>query len=176
MQRRLIQRGLAPAAGILGTSLLTNSASAAFGAPLLASTVRTATLASFSGLKTGSITAEVGTLVRAAMTAFLLGRVARVSAVVLFLGIAASAIATQVLGPERPARHKQSGGIARAAAPQPKSDGVNSPLDRFGDPLPLDVLTRLGTIQRRHTTSVVGVAFASDGKAVTAQADGLLHI
>ena len=65
------------AAALVAACLESEPASAAVSAPLLASTVRTATLASFSGLRTGSITTEVGGAGAPAVTSLLLGRVAQ---------------------------------------------------------------------------------------------------
>jgi RNA polymerase sigma factor (sigma-70 family) len=174
LQRRLIRRGLAPSAALVAASLNSESASAAVCAPLLATTVRTATLASFSGLNTGSTTAEVGTLVRLAVRALLLGRIARISALVFLFGIGASAIATQILGPARPDQQINANRQALAAGTR-KTEPRTPRLDRFGDPLAPEIMTRLGTTQRRHTARVVGVASGHDGAAVTAQADGLVR-
>ncbi len=175
LQRRLIRRGLAPAAALVATSFASEAAGAAVSTPLLTATVRTATLASFSGLKTGSMTVEVGTLVRLGVRALLLGRVARLSAVLLALGLGASAIATQIIGPARPDRHGHADDTALALAGRRKTEPTPR-LDRFGDPLPAPIMMRLGTIQRRHTTRVVGVTFTRDGNsALTAQADGLVR-
>jgi RNA polymerase sigma factor (sigma-70 family) len=101
LHQRLIRRGLGPAGVLFAASLAPESTASAVSAALMASTVRTATLASFSGLKTGSMTAEVGSLVRAAVKSLLVWRVVRASALVLLLGAGASAIATQILGPAR---------------------------------------------------------------------------
>jgi RNA polymerase sigma factor (sigma-70 family) len=177
LQRRLIRRGLAPAVALSAASLLSESASASasVGAPLLASTVRTATLASFSGLKAGSTTAEVGNLVRLAVRALALGRIAKMTAVVFLFGIGASAIATQALSP--PWQAWQNIANTKAKVTGGRNAIQRGPrLDRFGDVLPPDIKTRLGTTQRRHTARVVGVAFSDeDNTAVTAQADGLVR-
>ena len=176
MQRRLVRRGLAPAAALAGAALGSDAVAAALGAPLVASTVRTATLASFAGLKTGSITTEVAALVRAAVRAMLLGRIAKVSAFLLIFMVGASAVATQILGPEWPAGHRRSDG-KQPPVPTPANFERPAPrLDRFGHPLPPGVVTRLGTTQRRHTARVVSVGFSIDGAAaITCQVDGLVR-
>ena len=176
LQRRLVRRGLAPAAALAGAALGSDAVAAALGAPLVASTVRTATLASFAGLKTGSITTEVAALVRAAVRAMLLGRIAKVSAFLLIFMVGASAVATQILGPEWPAGHRRSDG-KQPPVPTPANFERPAPrLDRFGHPLPPGVVTRLGTTQRRHTARVVSVGFSIDGAAaITCQVDGLVR-
>ena len=177
LQHRLIRRGLAPAAALVATSFtLRGSAERRQSEPpLLAATVRTATLASFSGLKTGSMTVEVGTLVRLAVRALFLGRVARLSTLVLALGLGASAIATQIIGPTGPDRRGDADRTALALAGLRKTEPTPR-LDRFGDPLPAPIMMRFGTIQRRHTARVVGVSFTRDrNSALTAQADGLVR-
>jgi RNA polymerase sigma factor (sigma-70 family) len=175
LQHRLVRRGLAPSAGLLAASLTSSSASAAVHAPLLNSTVRAATLASFGGAKTGLVTVEVARLVRQALHVLLLGRIAKATALCLVLGIGATAIATQVLGFARPAGPRNPGTRALPSAdakPEPRAPR----LDRFGDPLPAKAIARLGTIERRHTARVVGVNFSSrDKSAVTAQSDGLVR-
>ena len=103
-----------------------------------------------------------------------MARITKAAALCFFLGIGATAIA-QVVGFARPGR----GNLAvRAAAAGGDSDiGRRGPrLDRFGDPLPAQMLTRLGTIERRHTARMVGVSFAPrDNTAASAQADGLVR-
>ena len=75
LQRRLIQRGLAPAAGLLGTSLLTKSASAAFSAPSGVDGPHRDSR-ELLGAENRIDYRRSGHPVRAAMTAILLGRVA----------------------------------------------------------------------------------------------------
>src|SRR5262249_29239999 len=48
----------------------------------------------------------------------------------------------------------------------PKENTKTARTDRYGDPLPDDVMVRLGTTRLRHSDEVRQVAFAPDGKSV----------
>ena len=170
--QRLTRRGIAPAIGLLAASLEAGSARAAVTGGLLNSTVRAATLASFGA--EGLVTAEVARLARLTSQDLLLARITKAAALCVLLGIGATAI-VQVVGLARPkhgnlvVRDAAGGGVSNIDRRLPR-------LDRFGDPLPPQILTRLGTIERRHTARVVGVSFAPrDRTAASAQADGVVR-
>ncbi len=176
LQHRLVRRGLAPSAGLLAASLTSGTASAAVHGPLLYSTVRAATLVSFGGAKTGLVAVGVTRLVREALKAMLLGRIAKAATLFFMLGVGATAVATQVLGFARPGWLGNPGVRVAVSADRLKPAPRAPRIDRFGDTLPSRVQARLGTTRRRHTARVVGVGFSPAGKAaVTAQADGLVR-
>ncbi len=82
----------------------------------------------------------------------------------------------QIIGPARPDRRGDTADTAVALAGRRKREPPMLRLDRYGDPLPPPIMMRLGTIQRRHTARVVGVAFTRDrNSALSAQADGLVR-
>ena len=172
--QRLTRRGIAPAIGLLAASLEPASAKAAVSGQLLNSTVRAATLASFGAARAGLVTAEVARLAHLTIQDLFLARIAKAATLCVFLGIGATAIA-QVVGLARPkhgnlvVRDAAGGGVSNIDRRVPR-------LDRFGDPLPPQILTRLGTIERRHTARVVGVGFSPrDRTAASAQADGVVR-
>ena len=180
LRQRLSRRGLAPTAGLAVAVLTSDTASAAVPASLLVSTVRIATAAAFIGAEAGVTAGSVGVLARGALKWMLLRRL--VKAALLFLGVVvtAGAVATPVL---LTGNAEQSGVLMGASAPRRgpaaarPSSGSLSPLrDRFGDPLPARALLRLGTIQRRHSSRVIGIDFTGDGRAaVSVQSNGLAN-
>lgn len=122
---------------------------------LLSSTVRAATVASFAGVKSGLVSAEVASLVLAVVKAMFLRRIATAATLVVLCGIGATAIATQRLDPARPEALGNPGSRALA------SDGSMAPF---------------GGTERPHNANLVGVSFsASDNAVVTTEAGGMVR-
>src|SRR5262249_28328860 len=126
-----------------------------------------------AGLASGS----VSSLARAALKWMLVARIVGMAALVIVMGTAAATVAAVMRisgGPARPdwpASPAAARGVAAVARPAPNPPA--SRVDRYGDPLPDRARVRLGTIQRRHGASVVGIDFALDGVAISMQQDGL---
>jgi RNA polymerase sigma factor (sigma-70 family) len=166
LRHRLTRRGLAPTAGIVGAALATETASAAVPVSLLVATGRAAAAAILGGAEAGLVAGSVSSLARAALKWMVLARVVRAAAQCLVLGITAAAVGATLLTTGGP----DAGG---PAAPRPQAVTRALRVDRFGDVLPPGVLTRLGTVQRRHTARVVGIDFTRDGQLLSVQGDGV---
>jgi RNA polymerase sigma factor (sigma-70 family) len=159
LRERLTRRGLALSAGLLTTQL--PAASAAVPADLLAATVKAGVIVRTGTDVRGLVSERVAalyvntrglaTLNRIAIGAFL--------AVCVTAAIGAGVLLRPPTAVEQPGDEQASRGSERAAA-----SGVRT--DVYGDPLPAEAISRLGTVRFRHAYWLHSVRFTPDGKTI----------
>jgi WD40 repeat protein len=93
-------------------------------------------------------------------------RLSKRAAALVVLFAAAACLAVAGVGPLRSA----------APLPAPADPGAGAKVDPHGDPLPAGALARLGTTRFRHAAAVTFVAFAADGKLLTAGRDNTIRL
>jgi RNA polymerase sigma factor (sigma-70 family) len=163
LRRRLLRRGLTLSAGLL-TAALSSPAAGAVPPTLAAATLRAA-----GGPAAAPVSGRVAALIDRGLHTLALAQlktVAALVAAVIFVVAAAAGLARVApagrFGEESRAETSPPRG---ATAPRPEPKGV-ARADLFGDPLPGDVLARMGTTRFRHGNTTYGVAFSPDGKTI----------
>jgi RNA polymerase sigma factor (sigma-70 family) len=157
---RLTRHGLALSGGALATALARNTASVGVPGPLVAATVKSATLVASGQATTAVVSARVAALTDGVMKALLLTRLKMATAVLVLstLVVGTGLLAHQALGARQP----------ESPAPEaaPGAAHGNSPVrfDRSDDPLPAGALVRLGTTRFRCRGAVGCLAFSPDSK------------
>jgi RNA polymerase sigma factor (sigma-70 family) len=181
LQERLARRGLVLSAGALVAAA---ASAAAAGAPpeLLRLTVRAAAGVAGGKAASGLISARVAALVEKGLGTMVGTKLTAVAAVLL--GVAAAVAGAGALALQT-ATAEHHGSEVREQPPEPATKAAQPRLpeeaqtrtDRYGDPLPADVLARLGTIRFRHGALPCAIEFAPDGRSLaSAGLDGVVHI
>ena len=161
LRQRLSQRGVVLSAALLG-ALLAGNAHAALPSPLARTTLHAAMLlAAGDTAAMAAFTPHAAALAEQMMKTMLITQL-KTTAVVLTLcvlvaGSGLVAYRTTAAEPT-PAQRPP---IEAATEPKPPARPVRT--DRYGSPLPLGALARLGTTHLRHTDGVYAVAYSPDG-------------
>ncbi len=165
LRARLVRRGIAPAvltaAGVQGT------ADAAMPANISRLAVRFVACP-----ESAPISPSVAALVREGLHSMMLSKLKLASIVLLVLSTLAAGAGLLAWPTPRPQpTEEREEDKPQAAAPNAKPQVRH---DQAGDPLPDDVLSRLGTIRFRHGGLIRSLAFTPDGKTLVSQGvDGL---
>ncbi len=166
LRQRLARRGVT-LSGVLTAAALACPADGA--AALFAATARAACGAA------GNVPPRVAALVDGALPATFTGKklaaALALAAALLAGGVGALAGRDPAAGPDQPRASAQ-----RPDQPRP-AEAPAARADRYGDPLPEGAVARLGTVRFRHGSTVTGLAFTPDGKAlVSASYDKTLRV
>src|SRR5439155_25433169 len=155
LQQRLTRRGVTLSGVLAATALTQPAGSAAVPAAVFATTVRAAAaLSAGKGIAAGVVSARVAALVEGGLkTMFTAKQIA--TALVLALGMAAGGaglVLCQSSAATAPDENRvQQPEPAAKRAERPKAvEAKASRTDRYGDPLPVGALARVGTIRFRH--------------------------
>jgi RNA polymerase sigma factor (sigma-70 family) len=160
LQARLQRRGIALSAALALVVVTRDHVAARVPALLLQSTARAAL--------DGGIGGTASALANGVLQAMFLHKLAGVMAVTLTLALAASTtVALVYCGPvaEPPEDKAPAAPVPQKA---PKTPGPAAHVDRFGDPLPVGALLRLGTIRYRAGAGINHAALSPDGKLLAA--------
>jgi RNA polymerase sigma factor (sigma-70 family) len=160
LQQRLARRGVGLASVLGAAAVSSNTALSAVPPALLGATVQAATHPAAV-----LVSPRVIALLEAAARAVSVGRIKAVTVLLLAVGLAAAGLGFAAARPEPIADEPPTG---------KKADAPATRTDRFGDPLPAEALTRLGTVRFRHAESITSLAFTPDGKRLVSHGgDGL---
>jgi RNA polymerase sigma factor (sigma-70 family) len=162
LQDRLRRRGIALSAALAVVTVSRGEAAAAL---LLRSTVHAAL--------NGGLGRSATALAHSVLRTIFLGKLARVSALVLTLALTASAtVALVYRGPATEAPEDKT--LPVSAARKPDGDSPQARTDAHGDPLPDGAIARLGSQRLRHAGGVPMLTFTPDGKNLVSQStDGV---
>src|SRR5262249_19845630 len=148
LRQRLVRRGVALPAGLLAAGLAQGAAPALVPASLVATTVKAGMLLAAGGsMSVGGISAGVLELAGGAVKAMSMTTGMKAVTALLFvvgLGAAGAGVAFQQTPVARqPEAKAVDGGSKEKSQPQPRAE-EQARTDRYGDPLPLGVIARLG--------------------------------
>jgi RNA polymerase sigma factor (sigma-70 family) len=157
LHERLIRRGLALSGALLALGVSPSGSASAAG-PLLSTTLQAA-LAFARGQRDG-IAPTVLALTETNVAGMTTVKVKLGLALLLTMGLSAGTSALLLpLRSEKPEEVTQ-------APPTNAETITQTRTDRYGDPLPLGAVSRLGTVRFRHGQRIRWVAFSPDGKSI----------
>ncbi|MHB1423976.1 MAG: sigma-70 family RNA polymerase sigma factor [Gemmataceae bacterium] len=162
---RLTRRGLALSGAMLALGVSQGGSASGF-ASLTSDTLRAA-LAFARGDRSG-ITATVLTLAESGTAHLTMVKVKVTMGFLLALGLTAGASALVQQEPTE----KQPENKHAISSPPPGATEKQRGVDRYGDPLPLGAVSRLGTVRFRHGQRIRWVAFSPDGKSIASASTG----
>ncbi|HTU88541.1 MAG TPA: sigma-70 family RNA polymerase sigma factor [Gemmataceae bacterium] len=173
LQQRLLRRGFTVPVGVLAALLTEQAANAALPSLLALATVRVAVQALAGETLTATSAAVLaGSFVKSTMALKLTATLALLAT----LGFAAVGYRMAVPGSSPPAEQAtskaQTLGEPRAAKPEPRQPRV----DLFGDPLPEEVIARMGSGRLRHPGYGRDLVFSADGKTLVSSAGDSIRI
>jgi RNA polymerase sigma factor (sigma-70 family) len=177
IQARLAGRGVALSAGLFAP-LLSGADAAALPPGLAAATVRAA-LAFGDGHGAGITDAvRPAALARGVLRGMGLARGKVAAAWLLTVSLlAASGLGVCWAFAERTPAVRVAEAPTPAPEPGDEKPAPRAPVDVFGDPLPPDVLARLGTVRFHHGEVATALVFAPDGRSLaSAGNDGTVHV
>jgi RNA polymerase sigma factor (sigma-70 family) len=161
LHARLVRRGLSLSAVPTVVELWRTAARVGMPAALVGATARAAL--AFAAGRGAGVSDRVLLLARAGLRGLAAARVRLAAVLLLAAGVVfagAGMLAHQVLAARQPDAGQE------ADPPGTQAEGeAPARSDRYGDPLPDGVLTRLGTMRLRHGNGAT-LAFAPDGKSV----------
>jgi WD40 repeat protein len=187
LHRRLAGRGL----GLATTFALVEIARATAAGPVGTLVVRTAlaaaAVASGNTMEAGLVSAQVKALAEVGLTHAAVGKV-KLGLMLLLATVAV--VAGLAFGHQLPAeRPVELRAAAEPTQAAPRSEQAKSPrdkeqarTDRYGDPLPVGALARLGSVRLNQGGAVASLAFSPNGKVVAscggddAAEDGTIHL
>jgi RNA polymerase sigma factor (sigma-70 family) len=171
LQERLGKKGVTTA--VAGAAVISEAYAAAPPA-LLRSCVN-------AGIMTGAgkpmsaigLSSGVMELMQSALQAMLVAKVKTALGVLLLLGLAAGGLGLlafqPALRPEIGQNEEDEKPNASKPVPVAPVADKQERVDRFGDPLPEEAISRLGTIRLRHGASIYQLLFTLDGKTLISQ-------
>jgi RNA polymerase sigma factor (sigma-70 family) len=159
LRARLARRGLALSAGLLISQL--PAASAAVPAGLLAAAVKAGVVARTGTDVRGLVSDRTAALCGDARGAAMLNRIALGA----FLSVCvATAVGAGVF--LRPPVAAERSGDEEAGRGNERTAAAGARVDVYGDPLPAEAISRLGTVRFRHGSWVTSARFSPDGKTI----------
>jgi RNA polymerase sigma factor (sigma-70 family) len=153
LRRRLVRRGIAPTAVLVGLGLA-QAAAGAVPAGLVSATSRAATA--------GSASAAAAALAEGCLRSATAGRWSVAAGLLLTLAVAGTAASLLGRATPEPEPAPPPTGQATEVRPQVRTD-------RYGDALPHGAVTRLGTVRFRHEGEGYSVVFSPDGTTLAAR-------
>jgi RNA polymerase sigma factor (sigma-70 family) len=174
LRERLIRRGL-PLSALFATVLGTkDSVKAALPFELTQAVVQAAVRSTLEkGVPAALVSSRVAALTQGALKGLVLSKVKAALMIFLAVGIAGvgTGLAVQRLAATKPAEQRQEEQPRSVvlAASRPSTEQPRVALDRYGDPLPQEAISRLGTVRLRHGGFTGVVRFTPDGKTVVSQ-------
>jgi RNA polymerase sigma factor (sigma-70 family) len=182
LQRRLARRGVSLSASLCAGVLAQGASGAAVPATLVAETVRVASQVAAGGAAASEVvSAKVAGALKAVTKTALMTQFKVATGLVLALALAASGaglILSQTFAARPPddSRIRQPERAGRPAEPPNADEAKSSRFDRYGDPLPSEAISRLGSVRFRHGSVITSLAFTPDGKQLISQSDDALRI
>jgi WD40 repeat protein len=181
LQRRLARRGVSLSATLCAGVLTQEASRAAVPASLMATTVRVASQVVAGGAAVPEIvSAKVAAALKAVTKTASLAPSKVATALGLALAIAASGagliLSQSSAVPAPDDRHIQQPERDGQRAEPANADVKSARLDRYGDPLPAEAISRLGSVRFRHGSFITSLAFTPDGKQLISQGDDALRI
>jgi RNA polymerase sigma factor (sigma-70 family) len=160
LRERLEARGIGLSAGAL-VALMAERAIVTLAPPLAAATVTAALQYSAGAALSGSAVSLANGVLRN-MALIKLRNLACVFLTVAVLGGGTAGVTHQALARRANSAPEEQ----QAAAPAQAPDKKDPRLDIWGDPLPVGVVARLGTVRFRPVTALANLFFSPDGKTV----------
>jgi RNA polymerase sigma factor (sigma-70 family) len=158
---RLTRRGVTLGAGLFAVALTESASKGAV--PVI---LREATVRAGVQFTSGAITVtRAALLAKGALQTMLITKLKLGAMVILMLTCAATAAGLAMRG--GPAA-KQPENKAEAPAQPRSAETKQVRKDRYGDPLPVGAIARLGTVRLRHDGMVHAAVFSQDGKTILA--------
>ncbi len=165
---RLTRRGLAPVVGTAALPIASSELLATVPPTLLSTSIQLASLlASPEAASVAGLSGSVAALVEGAMKTLLITKV-KAAAVLMTVGIVMTGTAvwaTHWFAPQAKAvdqeeKAKQDQAVGTARGPR---------VDVYGDPIPAEAISRLGTLRFRHGDFVGFLRYSADGKRLISQ-------
>ncbi len=177
LRHRLTRRGITVSAALLGI-LLTQGSTSGVTSSLAATTVRFAR--SFATGRTAGFPPSVALLADGVIRSLVVTRIKAI-ALAMLLVCAVAGVGVWMSGaaakPAEPSGSQEPATRTADRVPSKEEGPETVRVDRFGDPLPVGTLARMGTASLRHGSSVYSVAFLPDGKhLLSAGDDGLARL
>jgi RNA polymerase sigma factor (sigma-70 family) len=183
LRARLAWRGLALGGALVALTFSEGTGSAALPSILVDTTLAAAkavaaggAMASLVSTQVAVISSRPAVLAEGVLRAMCFVKLKIALAVVLMVGMAGAGavVGWQQAAATMPPEMNQTGLLNSAPQQTSRPPGPEQPriaLDRYGDPLPPEAISRLGTVRLRHGGFTTKVRFTPDGKTILSKGD-----